>query len=132
MRFIDRVIFKPAELIKEEFQPQQAYEKKPVWNDVEDCWLTNVVLTDQYMLVFSENNCYRIGKNQNNKFNRKFIDIIPSLSWRQFYLSDQKHVYLLRDKTFANKAGLSYFDVERFYDKDRAVGHEYKDLTVDL
>lgn len=94
--------------------------------------MTNVVLTHDHLLIFSEHNCFRIGKNPKGSFGKKFIDIIPSLCWRQFFLADQKHVYLLRDKTGDAKSGLSYFDIERFHDKDRPVGQKYKDLTIEL
>ena len=91
-----------------------------------------MVLSDDYLLVFSDFNCYRVEKNQNGKLKKNSFAIIPNLCWRAFYLADQKHVYLLREKNGDNRAGLSYFDIERFYDKNREVGPNYKDLTTQL
>jgi hypothetical protein len=54
------------------------------------------VLSDEKMLIFSENNCYKLKKNNNDKFTKDNIEVIPSIRWNAFYLVDVKYAYLVK------------------------------------
>lgn len=58
--------------------------------------IINVVLSDQKMLIFTEQNCYKFTKNNNDKFNKEGIEVIPGIRWNAFYLVDVKYAYLIK------------------------------------
>jgi len=123
--------FQPQAFIEEEFD-SELDSNRNVWRDADrDLFkITSAVLNAHNLLVFTETNCFKVGKNNQDKFNRNFVSIIPEINWKCFYMQNQKNVYLIGDKGKSNQNGLCYFDLERFFDKDRETGKKYKDITT--
>ena len=74
-------------------------------------------------------NCYKIGKNKNGKFHHSHAQLIPEISWKGFYISSMKYVYLINDK-HAHQSGLSFFNLERIFSNTKEFGKKYEDLTM--
>ena len=60
--FVDRMTLKADEILKTNGKfKDEDYWMKNVFNDNEDFRIKNAILTDDFMFVFSEWNCYRIA-----------------------------------------------------------------------
>lgn len=102
----------PKELLKQFDTP--AFKKQLGWGarDKEDMLITNVVHDKTMTLVFSKYNCYKFVKNERTK--KLSCVVLPNICWRSFYLSDNKHLYLISDKKEQIHKGLAYFDIDRY------------------
>lgn len=90
-------------------------------------------MTNEYLLIFSNRNCYKINveKLNNKTESTPHVQLIPEISWKSFYISGMKYVYLINDKD-THESGMSFFDLTRIFDKksDDKFGKKYLDLTM--
>jgi hypothetical protein len=73
---------------------------RQVWEDADPKKLviTSAVITPEHLLIFTKHNCYKVGKNKNGKFGQHQVQLIPEISWKNFFISSMKYVYLINDK----------------------------------
>ena len=60
-----------------------------------------------FLLIFTDTNAYKIGRNKNGKFPKNLVNdkgkfselvqIVPEINWKFFFVSGMKHVYLLNN-----------------------------------
>ena len=58
------------------------------------------------------------------------VKIIPDLNWKCLYLQNMKNIYLIQDKEQVSQVGLSYFDLQKFFDKDLKFFKMDKSLNI--
>ena len=95
--------------------------------------ITSAVLTRDYLLIFTNRNCYKIirDKQSGTLAYVPHVQLIPEISWKNFFISSMKYVYLINDKD-THESGMSFFDLARILDtkSDDRYGKKYSDLTM--
>ena len=102
-------MFKPKNLISRNYDEEFTGNMK-VWDDADPKKLSiqSAVITKEVLLLFTDMNGYKINKNKNGKFGWKTTELIPEIQWKNFYISNMKHVYLINEKGTDSNSGLSY------------------------
>ena len=131
---VDSMSFRTEEII-EQFFDIGLDMNRDVWNDTQlnKFKFVNAIMRDEKIILFSENNGYKIKFDNNGKFDEKSIDLIPEINWRHFYVSDMKHVYLFSSANDlkTNRSGLSYYDIEKLF-MDRELSKYFIVKTTEL
>lgn len=122
-----------VENIISEFYDRELDRNRTVWEDTSKLQITSAVLTRHYLLIFTNRNCYKIirDKQRGTLAYVPHVQLIPEISWKTFFISSMKYVYLINDKD-THESGMSFFDLARIFDvksNDR-YGKKYLDLTM--